>query len=673
VAKLAWMRGWVGNLLLSAAVSLALLVALEGGARLLEPEQPRPRAAEIWTPGAGGHFYTLKKRPLGWPPNEINAEGFRDRTHAYEKPDDFWRVAILGDSVSAGFGLEAEQALARVLERQLEADGERIEVLSMAVRGWSTRQQRIAYHRTVRAYAPDQVLVAVCLNDITELAIQLRPPPGMLVSLHRHSALVRRLVDASHREERQVGELFRGEPPLGAFFDEVRELRSEVVADGAELGLVVLPYRFQVMADAPVPRVQGTISDWCASVNLRCLDLLPALSSAGPGAFLDENHLSQEGTLRAAAAVRALLPSRPLANDLLPALRTLGESGREAVAWLEAGRPELPPERQAAVCASLVAALRAPSARARTGAAWALGSLDTADAATPALSAALTDPSEAVAAAAARALGRHGARPRETMAALFHALDDPRQGLRWAAADALNVLSVNSPAWLPELRRALASPDTYVRHFAAWSIGNLGEAGADAAQELLRVLAEEEESDAPAAAAAARRLGPALRPALPEVVADLKHPEARRRIRAARTLGLLRATARETVPALIDTLADPDPLVRGHAALALGRIGEPTGSVPALRAALRDEDPWVREEATRAIGQMLRSDEGLALALVAALEDPSPGVRRQAARSLARLAEPRPQVLEALTRAAQDADERVRREAARTLEHLQAP
>src|SRR5512134_1744772 len=162
------------NLALALGVSAGLLTVLEGTARYFE-RPGRPRMADEWAPGAkGDHFYTLKRRPLGWPPSEINADGLRDRAHSEARPEDVWRVAVLGDSVTEGFGLAAEQAFPRELERQLEADGERVEVLSVALRGWSTRQQRIAYHRIARRYRPDQVLVATCLNDITELALQLR-------------------------------------------------------------------------------------------------------------------------------------------------------------------------------------------------------------------------------------------------------------------------------------------------------------------------------------------------------------------------------------------------------------------------------------------------------------------------------------------------------------------
>jgi len=104
------------NLSLAFGVSAGLLVICEGTARLFERPEGRPRTADEWAPGAADdHFYTLKRRPLGWPPSEINADGLRDRAHSEARPEDVWRVAVLGDSVTEGFGLAAEQAFPREL------------------------------------------------------------------------------------------------------------------------------------------------------------------------------------------------------------------------------------------------------------------------------------------------------------------------------------------------------------------------------------------------------------------------------------------------------------------------------------------------------------------------------------------------------------------------------
>jgi HEAT repeat protein len=658
------------NLSLAFGVSAGLLVIGEGAARLIERPEGRPRTADEWAPGAADdHFYTLKRRPLGWPAGEVNAEGLRDRAHSEARPQDVWRVAVLGDSVTEGFGLDAAQALPRELERQLEADGERVEVLSVAVRGWSTRQQRIAYHRIARRYRPDQVLVATCLNDITELALQLRPPPRLLRVLHRRSAIVRRVVDAGHREQAQVEELFGGRPDLTAYFAEIERLRREVEEDGAELTVAVLPYRFQLAPGAPPASVQSEITAWCAAESLRCLDLRPALGPLGPAAFVDENHLSREGSAAVASALRALLPRRSMAEALGDALaEALVPASEEARRWLAASRPALDPAESRIVRQALVAALDARSPRARAGAAWALGGLPPEAGAEAALCAALADRSEAVAATAARALRARG-HSSATTAALLRALSHRAPAVRWAAADALATREVR-PDWVPALREALAAPDGYVRNFAAFAVGRLGAPDEATAGELVRLVAETSDDDAPGFAEALARQGPARDAALPGLVRALGGGQAAERASAARTLGWLQA--REAVPALAEALLDDEPAVRAHAALALARVGEAGDAPPALHAALRDANPWVREEAARALGLLATPDPALTDGLLAALSDAAAGVRRHAARALARVGPEAPQVRAALVRATADADARVRNEAWQSLQRLRA-
>ena len=657
------------NLSLALGVSAGLLVIGEGAARLFERPEGRPRSATEWAPGASDdHFYTLKRRPLGWPAGEVNAEGLRDRAHSETPPEDVWRVAVLGDSVAEGFGLSAEQAFPRELERQLEADGERVEVLSVAVRGWSTRQERIAYHRIARRYRPDQVLVATCLNDITELALQLRPPPQLLRSLHSHSAIVRRVVDAAHREQAQVEELFAGPPDLGAYYAELRGLRHEVEQDGAELTVALLPYRFQFEPAAPPASVQSEISAWCAAESLRCLDLRPALAPLGPAAFVDENHLSRDGSAAVAAALRELLPRRSMAEALGDAIAEApgGEATRR---WLAASRPGLAAGERRIVQKALVAALDAPASRARAGAAWALGSLLPEAGADAALRTALADRSDAVAATAARALRARGDSS-STTDALLRALAHPAPAVRWAAADALATRDVRLE-WLPALRTALATPDGYVRNFAAFAVGQLGAADPAVARELVRLVAQTNDDDAAGFADALAHLRPARDAALPGLVHALTAGEPAERASAARTLGFLQA--HEAVHALAGALLDDEAKVRGQAALALARVGEAGDALPALRTALRDADPWVREEAARALGLLAGPDPALTDGLLAALSDAAAGVRRHAARALARVGPEEPQVRAALVRATADADERVRAEAWQSLARLTSP
>lgn len=275
-------RALAVNLALSAVTSVFFVGALEGWARWREPA--RHVAADA---------------------PRVNTTAFRDRARTPEPPPGVRRVAILGDSVTYGYRLPAEHAYPQQLEALLAARGKRIEVLNAGVAGWSTREERAAYAR-LRPYRPERVLLAVCLNDLPALQKAAAPPPAWLARWHRRSALVRRLVDAPQREIRSVRQLFL-EPDAPAtrtaferFATELSALRDSVRADGASLGVLVFPYRFQVLPHAPAPSVQQRLADVAREAGVPLLDLLPALRELGAGGFVDVCHLTQAGTRRVA-------------------------------------------------------------------------------------------------------------------------------------------------------------------------------------------------------------------------------------------------------------------------------------------------------------------------------------------------------------------------------------
>ena len=81
-------------------------MVLEGGARLLEKERPRPAVADYiwdWNEKMEGGFYTMSSEGNGWPPwEEINGTGCGIGRIPRERPEGARRVAILGDSVTLG-------------------------------------------------------------------------------------------------------------------------------------------------------------------------------------------------------------------------------------------------------------------------------------------------------------------------------------------------------------------------------------------------------------------------------------------------------------------------------------------------------------------------------------------------------------------------------------------
>jgi hypothetical protein len=548
---MASVRRLLPNVLLSLVVSALFLAVLEGGARLLERRRPPKKIADYiwdWEERWDGDFYTVGSDAVGWPPwQEFNPDGLRDRARPIEKLPGTWRVIALGDSVTMGAGIEASEAWPQRLEARYARDARPVEVLNVALWGWSTRQELIAYRRFGRPRKPDQVLLAVCLNDIPELQNNLTRPPEWLESLFKRSALVRRVVNAEGREIADVEQLFR-EPEsatvreaFGRFFEEVRALRRDVEADGAKLVVLVLPFRLQVLPNAPRPTAQETILAFCKAEELRCMDLLPPLRAAGAPAFVDYDHLSAAGSdiVADVVATRGVVPPVPPRAS---------------------GKPES--------VASLAGLLRDPDPRTRTG--------------------------------AARELQARGKEAGAAASALFSALGDESENVRWAAAEALWKIEPPPTEALPQLIVALRSRDPYVRGFAAWSLGNMGDAARDAVSALIETVRAEEPDGRGASLLALARLGPLARSAAPVLIDTLHSPHPARRWNAARALG--RIGAPEAVGPLVAALRDPNDHVRVHAARALGKLGgNARDATDALATASRDSSEAVQQEAIRAL------------------------------------------------------------------------
>ena len=137
--------------------------------------------------------WTYKPGDSGWYRFEgesyvtINREGFLDREHTKVKPDNTFRIALLGDSFVAAREVPPEKAFASILERSLNGcdamGGKQVEVLKFGIAGYGTDQELITLRQKVGDYDPDLVILAIFTsNDIANNTLVLN---NLLYNTHK--------------------------------------------------------------------------------------------------------------------------------------------------------------------------------------------------------------------------------------------------------------------------------------------------------------------------------------------------------------------------------------------------------------------------------------------------------------------------------------------------------
>lgn len=87
----------------------------------------------------------------------INSQGMRDREYDVIKSPEKFRIAVLGDSFTWGYGVEADQTFSKQLENLLP----QTEVLNFGCSGYGQDQEWMLQRREVVRFRPDLLLVNI--------------------------------------------------------------------------------------------------------------------------------------------------------------------------------------------------------------------------------------------------------------------------------------------------------------------------------------------------------------------------------------------------------------------------------------------------------------------------------------------------------------------------------
>jgi lysophospholipase L1-like esterase len=158
------------------AVSLGLMVALEGALRLFWPQElvdTRVRGAHFantdsvlgvrYTPNAIWRF----RHPEYSVVYAINGQGFRDKAERpYAKPVGTIRVLLLGDSFTFGQGVNSEDTWAALAERELRRQGRTFDLVNAGMQGMDTGSELTLLRRLARRSDADAVVLGFLINDL---------------------------------------------------------------------------------------------------------------------------------------------------------------------------------------------------------------------------------------------------------------------------------------------------------------------------------------------------------------------------------------------------------------------------------------------------------------------------------------------------------------------------
>jgi hypothetical protein len=345
-------RGRAANLLLALASLLVLGLVLVAGE--LAARRANPRYLERISLDDLAYLHTYSP-VYGWTPRPsfrytlagsettINRLGYRGREVPTARTPGRTRIVMLGDSITFGYGVRDGETFSAVLE---EADP-RLEVVNLGVQGYGTDQELLKLEREGLAYAPDVVVLNVCLaNDLLDNAaaksiydgvypkpffrledgrlvrvadhVALSPPRRLALLLSQRSALFNIVLDLTRvdraryqRELAGLAETEPGEPAFAVTFALVRRMDEEARAGGARFVALLYPSLRDFVR--PSRRAQRFL-DAPELSAVPVVDLRPRFEARGftAGTFsrysLDGNlHLTAEGHRLAAEVIREAL------------------------------------------------------------------------------------------------------------------------------------------------------------------------------------------------------------------------------------------------------------------------------------------------------------------------------------------------------------------------------
>jgi len=311
---------------------------LPPGQRYIHP-QPivEPSARRIYTYRPNQQAFTVDH------PFVTNSLGFREQEEVTVPKGDEFRILALGDSVTVGIGVPAEDTYVAQLRKLLQPAAKPIRTINAGVAGYSVWQEVDLLEETRHAVQPDLVTLAFYWNDVYPKPAHVTPLPveqsgdrqdawlkyARILKRSRVLSFLRERwnsllntwypsADWAHRELIYNGSVT---PYVDRAYRDIeqsiREL-ADLQRDGFMAVILIVPMPMQVQQPSPPPtQMQQRIEAMARRAGVRTLDLLEPLRKASAEKSdlyipWDYEHFTARGHRVVAQALREYLVSERL-------------------------------------------------------------------------------------------------------------------------------------------------------------------------------------------------------------------------------------------------------------------------------------------------------------------------------------------------------------------------
>jgi lysophospholipase L1-like esterase len=213
-----------------------------------------------------------------------NSQGLRDREFSFERAPGTLRIAMLGDSLTVGWGVPVDDTFAKRIERMYAAAGVNAEVINFGVGNYNTVQEVQAFLAHGHRYRPDVVVLNYFVND-AELPTPVSAPSRLMRACYacvflagRSDALVRQFLGGMDWAQYYLSLYGDGTSPgwLEAKAA-IGRLAQATRADGSKLVIVNLPELHDVK-NYRFGRITDLVRQAAEENGATFVDVLPAMA-----------------------------------------------------------------------------------------------------------------------------------------------------------------------------------------------------------------------------------------------------------------------------------------------------------------------------------------------------------------------------------------------------------